>query len=162
MGEPLVFLSPLGMSQLCPWNRWWPTDSRQSLCFKISDKHRAREPRNLTPRVGSTSVPTSGPTKTPTRAPTRVPTRVPTNVHFPVLALQGLPTKVPTKRPTRVSTEVPTKVSTKAVSFHMSCFHMFCSLPKIVDVPSSLLLLLLVSRGKKIPGASGNERATEK
>ena len=82
------------------------------------------------PTSGSTSVPTSGPTKTPTRAPTRVPMRVPTNIHFPVLALRGLPTKVPTKRPTRVSTEVPTKVSTKAVSFHMSCFHMFCSLPK--------------------------------
>ena len=41
--------------------------------------------------------------------------RVPTNVHL-----------LPTKRSTRVSTEVPKKVSTKAVSFHVSCFHMFC------------------------------------
>ena len=97
--------------------------------LKCNDFRQAQSTR--TAKFDPTSVPTSGPTKTPTRAPTRVPTRVPTNVHFPVLALQGLPTKVPTKRPTRVSTEVPTKISTKAVSFHMSCFHMFCSLPMI-------------------------------
>ena len=86
------------------------------------------------PTSGSTSVPSSGPTRAPTRAPTReptrVPTRVPTNVHFAVSALRGLPTKGPRKRPTRAFTEVPTKVSTKAVSFHMSFFHMFRSLPQ--------------------------------
>ena len=86
------------------------------------------------PTSGSTSVPTSGPTRAPTRAPTRVPTRVPTNVLCAVSALRGLPTKGPTKRPTRVSTEAPTKVSAKAVSFHMSCFHMFCSLPICVFI----------------------------
>ena len=84
------------------------------------------------PTSGSTSVPTSGPTKAPTRAPTKVRTRVPATVHFPVSALRGLLTKVPTKDPTRVSTEVPTKVSTTAVDLHMSCFHMFCSLPNTV------------------------------
>ena len=86
------------------------------------------------PTSGSTSVPTSVPMSGPTKVPTRVSTRVPTNVRFPAWALRGLPTKGPTKRPTRVSTEVPTKVSTEAVSFHMFCFHMFCSLPIHVEI----------------------------
>ena len=63
------------------------------------------------------------------------PSRVLTKVHFPISALRGLLTKIPTKCPTRVSMEVPTKLSTKAVSFHMSCFHMFCSLPNMTGRP---------------------------
>ena len=97
---------------------------------KYSKRAQSTRTAKFDPTSGSTSVPTSGPTKAPTRAPTMVPTRVPTNAHFPVSALRTLPTKGPTKRPTRVFTEVPTKVPTKTVSFHMSCFHMFCSLPK--------------------------------
>ena len=98
--------------------------------FQLPDVRQAQSTRTakFDPTSGSMSVPTSGPTKTPTRAPTRVPTRAPANVHFP--RLQGLPTKVPTKRPTRVSTEVPTKASTKAVSFHMSCFHSSVRCPR--------------------------------
>ena len=77
----------------------------------FSGKHRAREPRTLTPRVGP------GPRVCPRvgtrKCPRGCPRGCPTNVHSPVSALQGFPAEGPAKRPTRESTEVPRQVSTK-------------------------------------------------